>query len=244
MRDQAATELAVVMPVYNEEGAIEKVVKDWVHALDGLGVAFEIHAYNDGSRDATAKILGALAAADARICVHNRENSGHGPTILAGYRENSDKEWIFQIDSDDEMKPDRFAELWSVRGDHDLLVGERARNEQPLTRQVVSAISRITIRTLFGNAVHDVNAPYRLIRTAAFERVFEAIAEDTFAPNILISGAASILGLRVHRIEVCQLPRRTGEVSIRKGKLLAAAIRAFCQTVRASGQLRALRPGR
>jgi len=240
MTDQAV-EVAVVMPVYNEEGAIEKVVKDWIHALDGLGMPFEIHAYNDGSKDATAKILGTLAAADARVCVHNRENSGHGPTILTGYRENSDKPWIFQVDSDDEMKPDRFAELWRARADHDLLVGERARNDQPLARQVISAISRATIRGLFGDAVHDVNAPYRLMRTAAFARVFEAIPADTFAPNILISGAASILGLRVHRIEVLQQPRQTGEVSIKKWKLLAAAIRAFWQTIRARGRIRGLR---
>jgi hypothetical protein len=79
------------------------------------------------------------------------------------------------------------------------------------------------------------------MRTAAFARVFEAIPTDTFAPNILISGAASMLGLRVHRIEVMQQPRQTGEVSIRKWKLLAAAIRAFSQTLRARGRIRGLR---
>lgn len=237
-----AVELAIVMPVYNEEGAIEKVVRDWIHALDGLGIRFEIHAYNDGSRDATPKILGDLARADARVCVHNRENAGHGPTILAGYRENVDKPWIFQIDSDDEMKPDRFAELWRARGEYDFLVGERARNDQPWARRVVSAVSRVTVRALFGDAVFDVNAPYRLMRSSAFEPVFRAIPADTFAPNVVITGAVSILGLRAHRIEVTQLPRQTGEVSIKKLKLLRAAARAFFQTIAARRAIRALRP--
>ena len=35
-----------------------------------------------------------------------KTNSGHGPTILLGYRENSDCAWVFQMDSDDEMGPE------------------------------------------------------------------------------------------------------------------------------------------
>jgi glycosyltransferase involved in cell wall biosynthesis len=232
--------LAVVLPVYNEEGAIEKVVRDWLHALDGLDIAFEIHAYNDGSADGTAKILGELARADARVCVHNKENSGHGPTILGGYLENCDKEWIFQVDSDDEMKPDRFAELWSRRAGYDILVGERDRQGQPWPRRVISVVSRATVRLVFGSAIFDVNAPYRLMRSATFEPVFRAIPADTFAPNVIVSGAVSVIGARAYRMLVLQQPRQTGEVSIKKGRLLKAAVRAFVQTLRARRAIRRL----
>ena len=234
-------ELALVMPVYNEEGAIEKVVRDWIHALDGLGIEFEIHAYNDGSRDRTPKILGELARRDPRVCVHNRENAGHGPTILTGYLENLDKEWLFQIDSDDEMKPARFGELWRARHEFDFLIGERDRSDQPWPRQIVSAVSRATVRLLFGNAVHDVNSPYRLMRSSAFGPIFAAIPRDTFAPNVVVSGAVSILGLRAKRILVEQSQRKTGEVSIKKWRLAKAAMRSFLQTVGASAAIRALR---
>jgi len=233
-------DLAVVLPVYNEEGAIEKVVRDWLHALDGLGIGFEIHAYNDGSKDATAKILGELARMDSRVCVHNKENSGHGPTILRGYRENCDKEWIFQVDSDDEMKPDRFAELWNARASYDILVGERDRQDQPWPRRVISVVSRATVRLVFGSAIFDVNAPYRLMRSATFEPVFRAIPADTFAPNVIVSGAVSVLGARTYRMLVLQRPRQTGEVSIKKGRLLMAAARAFVQTIRARRSIRRL----
>jgi glycosyltransferase involved in cell wall biosynthesis len=238
--ENSRIELAVVLPVYNEEGAIEKVVRDWIHALDGLAIGFEIHAYNDGSKDGTAKILGELARADSRVCVHNKENSGHGPTILRGYLDNCDRQWIFQVDSDDEMKPDRFAELWSQRASYDILVGERDRQDQPWPRRVISVVSRATVRLVFGSAIFDVNAPYRLMRSATFEPVFRAIPADTFAPNVIVSGAVSILGARAYRMLVLQRPRQTGEVSIQKGKLLKAAARAFVQTIRARRAIRRL----
>lgn len=234
-------ELAVIMPVYNEEGSIENVVRDWIHALEGLGIEFEIHAYNDGSRDRTSKLLGELASQDARVCVHNRENSGHGPTILTGYLENLDKEWLFQVDSDDEMKPASFGDLWRNREGFDFSIGERVRIGQPWPRRIVSAVSRATVRVCYGGTIYDVNSPFRLMRTSAFGRVFRAIPRETFAPNVVVAGAVSILGLRARRISVEQAPRRTGEVSIRKWKLAKAAMRSFVQTVRARAAIRALR---
>jgi len=228
----SAPELAVVMPVYNEEGAIEGVIRKWSRMLESLEIDFEIHAYNDGSKDATAKILGELSRSDERVCVHNKENSGHGPTILTGYRECSGAEWIFQVDSDDEMAPEPFALLWQNRQANDILVGERRRENQPLSRQVISAVSRATVRLFYGSKIFDVNAPYRLMRSATFADAFQRIPDDTFAPNVVIAGLASALGAGVFRVTVDQRPRQTGEVSIRHLKLLRAAVRSFVQTIR------------
>ena len=44
-------DLAVVMPVYNEEEIIETVIKDWCKILDKLNMSYQIHPYNDGSKD-------------------------------------------------------------------------------------------------------------------------------------------------------------------------------------------------
>ena len=50
--------LAVVMPVYNEEGAIAAVLDKWLSMLDRLDdVEYQIHVYNDGSKDKTKEIL-------------------------------------------------------------------------------------------------------------------------------------------------------------------------------------------
>ena len=81
--------LAVVMPVYNERDAIGAVLDKWVHALDALGIDYEIRPYNDGSHDDSLEImrLSAQRLGDGRINVRDKSNGGHGNTILTGYRE-------------------------------------------------------------------------------------------------------------------------------------------------------------
>ena len=54
-------ELAVVVPVYNEEGSISDVVKKWTNTLDRMKIDYRMSVYDDGSRDATGKILERLS---------------------------------------------------------------------------------------------------------------------------------------------------------------------------------------
>ena len=88
----------------------------WSSKTENIDFNFEIHVYNDGSKDNTLKNITETSELLERIIVHDKENSGHGPTILMGYRENSHAEWVFQVDSDNEMSPDEFSRVWYSRG--------------------------------------------------------------------------------------------------------------------------------
>ncbi len=224
-------ELAVVMPVYNEEGAIEGVIRKWDRELKRLGMDYRIHAYNDGSRDRSLRILQTLSQHYPRMVVHDKANSGHGPTILQAYRENSDAEWIFQIDSDDEIGCEAFQELWAKRNSYDFLQGRRIRNDQPLPRKIVSFFSRATVKILYGRRIYDVNSPYRLMKCGVFRDYFRSLPGGLFAPNVILSGIACLKNLKVCEIPVQQKPRATGEVSIKKWRLLKAALKSYAQTI-------------
>lgn len=222
--------LAVIMPVYNEEGAIAKVLDKWLGELNRLGIDFKIHVYDGGSKDNTVKILNQLAAKNNQIVVHEIVLP-HGPSILLGYRANSDAEWLFQIDSDDEMGPESFERLWEKRNDYDFLLGRRVGRKSPLSRQMVSFISRGTVRYLYGPGVYDVNSPYRLMRSDAFKHFFEKIPSDALAPNVIISGIACRMKLRILELPVEHRERETG-TPINKMRLLKAAVRSMFQTIK------------
>ena len=132
-------ELIVVMPVYNEAECIGAVIQDWHAALSDLKINFEIIALNDGSKDDTAQVL-SVYANDERVTVINKANEGHGPTILQGYREAVARaNWVFQVDSDDEMKPRAFPNFWRRRAKYDAIFGVRIAREQDSARRFLSA---------------------------------------------------------------------------------------------------------
>ena len=227
--------LIVIMPVYNEEDIIASVLEKWVSKLDSMQIegGWQIQVYNDGSTDCTAEILTVCAGRHPeKIIVHNKPNSGHGPTILQGYRENASKaEWLFQIDSDDEMGPEGFSELWHKRENYDFLAGFRDGRKQALPRKIISQFARLSVRLFYGKSIWDVNTPYRLMRVDAFNDIWKSIPADTFAPNVIISGMAARKKMRCIEEAVSQCDRQTGEVSIRKWKLLKVSVKSFIQTI-------------
>jgi dolichol-phosphate mannosyltransferase len=224
-------DLGIVIPAYNEEACIEHVVRSWLATLDGCGMAYRIMVLNDGSTDGTGSALRAFAG-DPRVELIDKENSGHGPTILVGYGLATGRaSWVFQCDGDDEMPPDAFPALWAARNDYDALFGYRDPRLRTPERAFISAVSRLLVGLLYGARVRDVNTPYRLLRASVLSVILPYLPGDTFAPNVAISGAVARARLRVLNVPVGYRQRRTGAVSIAKWGLWKSALRAAAQTV-------------
>lgn len=222
-------DLAVVMPVYNEEACIVAVIESWRTLLSNLDMRFRLIIINDGSLDGTAKAL-AQFKEDQRILIIDKENSGHGPAILFGYRKAVEvAKWVFQCDSDDEISADHFPDLWVKKDNFDALFGNRNRRQQAASRKFITMCSRLAVRLRYGPCISDVNTPYRLIRADLLKQIIQQIPGNTFAPNIIISGVLSKYGLQVYEHPVRHRSRRTGIVSIQNFKLWKSAITSLWQ---------------
>ena len=77
-------ELAVIIPVYNEQENIEKVLNDWKSILEKK--KFDIIIINDGSKDKTKIILNKIKKKNSNIKIINKLNGGHGESIYLGYK--------------------------------------------------------------------------------------------------------------------------------------------------------------
>lgn len=223
-------ELTVVLPVYNEEEIVATVIEAIVGELTALGCRFVLRVYNDGSSDNTLAVVTNCASHHHEVEIIDKPNTGHGPTILRGYRE-ADTPWLFQIDSDNEMDIRHFGTLWENRDRFDFLSGRRKDRHSPLSRKIVSFVSRLTVHILYGGGLYDVNTPFRLFRREMLIEDIRSIPADTFAPNVIIAGLANRKKLRLFETDVPHTPRNTGTVSIKKLKLLKSSIRAWWQTV-------------
>jgi glycosyltransferase involved in cell wall biosynthesis len=223
-------DLFIVMPVYNEQSCIQAVVDSWLAQLSHLGLRHTLCVLNDGSTDGTARILKDYGTS---IELVEKPNSGHGPTLLAGYSRGVRRaEWVFQTDSDGEIGPESFSDLWERRGQRDAVIGTRTGRPGPPARQMLSLASRLLVHALFGAAVTDVNCPFRLMRSEVLASLLDSIPPDTFAPNVLLSAALCSRHYRVENVPVASHPRLAGQSSLGSRRLVASALLALSQTLR------------
>ena len=225
--------LAVIIPVYNESEIIKTVLTDWSKTLDELSIDYKIFAFNDGSSDNSLQMMKEASNQHPRIDIIDKPNSGHGPTILQGYKNATNGfDWIFQIDSDNEMPSIYFKVLWKNRNENDFLIGYRFGRQPNLARKLLTYFSRLTVTFFFGDKILDVNSPFRLMRTSFFREYFSKLSPGTFAPNVIISGIAARKDARVFSTDVPYTFRQTGKVSIGQLKLVLIAWKCFIQTLR------------
>ena len=181
-------DLVVVMPVYNEQASVRKVVSEWFQEIENWTENFVFVAIDDGSKDGTLSILQRLAEKlGPRLVIRSRENRGHGQTCLEGYRmaREMGAEYAFQIDSDGQCDPQYFFRFWRDREKYDVIYGVRTSRDDGFQRLLVSMVLRAFILVAFGVFCRDANVPYRLLRTA---RIIATV--DSIPPSVFLANAA------------------------------------------------------
>ena len=96
-----APDITVLLPVYNGEKFIAEAVTS---ILEQSYANFELLVMDDGSTDGTPQVLEPLAAGDARVRVHRRENRGLIATLNEGLAMCS-TELVARMDADDWAMP-------------------------------------------------------------------------------------------------------------------------------------------
>lgn len=102
--------VSIVVPIYNVERYVEQCVRSLMaQTLDEI----EIILVNDGSKDRSRDIIGRLADEDHRIVILDRENSGYGASINAGFAA-ATGEYLGILESDDFCEPETFEHLYNL----------------------------------------------------------------------------------------------------------------------------------
>lgn len=230
--------LAVVMPAYNEEGAIRAAVEDVQrNILDRVEGAYLV-VVDDGSRDSTGRILDEMAAADARVRAVHKGNGGHGPALITGIAA-GDSDWVFLVDSDLQVSLEGFPGFWAeAQSGADGVFGVRRSRSDPFVRKALTRVIRTALRLLFGVAAEDANVPYKLFRRALWSEASAVIPPDTLAPSLFLTVFAERRRYRIAYREVSHRSRETGEVSIKRWSLLRFCVKAFGQLLIFRGKLR------
>lgn len=181
-------DLIVVIPVYNEAGAIGAVVQEWCATLDQQQLAYRLLLINDGSTDDSAQRIRELQTRFANVVYLEQSNRGHGQTCIDGYRYalQHGAQWVFQIDSDGQCDPQYFGAFWQHKA-APVVLGQRVRREDGIARVVISLFTRLAVLAATGVPVRDANVPYRLMRGDVVALAVKQFPADFYLANILVA---------------------------------------------------------
>ena len=215
----------IIIPIYNEEKIIEKVVSELINKT--LVFNIKIILINDGSKDETKKKIERFRD-NENIIIINKQNEGHGKTISCGYKYalKYDCDYIFQMDSDDQFYINDIEEFLRKDFSENLIIGKRNKRKDKKIKLIITNLMKFIILIFHGVLVEDANSPFRLIKNIfGINKI-----ENSIIPNVLISIiAAKDKSLKF--ISVDHKERQTGEVSIKKWKLLYFCLKSLNEII-------------
>ena len=153
--------LSIVIPAYNEEGAVKETIDEVREAMDPLGVPYEIIVIDDGSEDRTLEI-----ARETGVKVDtNQVNTGYGASLKRGIK-HAQYEYVAIIDADGTYPPRYLPEMLAMCRDQDMVVGDRgaAMKNVPWVRKPAKWVLNNFASFLAERKLNDLNSGLRVFR--------------------------------------------------------------------------------
>jgi dolichol-phosphate mannosyltransferase len=202
---ERAPEISVVLPVYNEEGNLRRLLDELLPAVRGLGLPFEIVFVDDGSRDRTPAVLAELAAEHPEVAVWRLDrNHGLSSALDAGFR-SARGGVIVTLDADLQVDPADIPRLHALLGEHDMVCGWRRDRRDPFVKRASSRIANAWRNLRTGERMHDITCPLKVFRAAIVPHLPPFDGMHRFYPTL-----ARLAGFRVIEVPVAHRERASG----------------------------------
>jgi len=207
---KGAEGVSIIIPVYNEEDAIDDVVDSVIKAVAKTSYDQEIIVVDDGSTDRTSEIL---AKKDVKVIRH-QDNCGYGSALKTGLR-NSQYGLIAIIDADGSYPSREIPRLMENLQDADMVVGARTGEKVniPILRKPAKYLLNKLANYLSGAKIPDLNSGLRIIRKEVINKYLHLLPNG-FSFTTTITLALTTNGHLVNYLPI-NYHKREGRSKIR-----------------------------
>lgn len=198
--------VSVVMPAYNEESVIDKVLNQ----VKQQPVVDEIIVVDDGSTDRTTEIV--TAHSGVRLVQHPY-NIGNGAAVKSGIRA-ATGDVILLMDCDGQHPPSEIPNLLQHMNRYDMVVGARGiGTESKFYRDAANWVFNIYASYIVGYPVPDLTSGFRAIR-APIARSFMYLLPNGYSYPTTLTIALFRAGYAV-KYQPFASPARIGKSKVR-----------------------------
>ncbi len=202
-------ELSVVVPAYNEEQRLERMLRDALSELRRRGQPCEVIVVDDGSRDGTSALVLRLAADFPELrLIRLPENRGKGYAVRTGVVNAHGRHVVF-ADADGATPFQELERLErALRDGADVAIGSRALAQADVTvaarlhRRVMGRVFHALVSLLAVRGFRDTQCGFKLFRRAAAQDLFSRLRVPGFSFDVEVLLMARRGGYRVAEVPV------------------------------------------
>lgn len=224
MTDAPRPALSVVVPCFDEEGVLPAFLARMAAVLDRIEGTSEIVVVDDGSRDATWRLMAEASARDARIvAVRLMRNHGHQLALTAGLSI-CRGERVLIIDADLQDPPELLPDMLALMdAGADVVYGQRrARAGESLFKRVTAAAFYRLIGRMTDVEIPPDAGDFRLVTRRVLDMLLAMPERHRF-----IRGMVAWVGGRQVPIVYDRAPRAAGESKYPLSKMIRFAADAI-----------------
>jgi len=199
--------LSVVVPAYNEQENLPRLVAEVESALKSAGKAWELVLVNDGSTDDSPSVLRRLLAEHLRLRVLSlKRRSGQTAALEAGLRAARGR-FLATLDADLQNDPYDVVRLLPMveGGECDFVNGWRRRRDDPWLRRLSTRVANAVRNWLTHEDIRDSACALKVFRRECVERVKFFNGMHRFLPTLV-----RMEGYRVAEVPVSHRARTAG----------------------------------
>ena len=191
-----------IVPAYNEEGMVAKVVRD----IKRADPSFDVVVIDDGSTDGTVREAETTEATVIRLPF----NVGIGGAMQTGFKYalNNDYDLAVQVDGDGQHKTEYLDELIAAlqtEGQADMVCGSRFLEDPgykvPIGRRIGNLIFSVVLTLIVRQRITDPTSGFRMTNRRGIELFARDYPHDY--PEV-----EAILMLNAHRLRIHEVPVR------------------------------------
>lgn len=202
-------QLSIVIPAYNEAESLPVLLQQIHAVLKTHAYCAEVVFINDGSTDATAEVLEALAAS-AQLSpiqiIHFKHNQGKAEALTAGFAAATGN-IVITMDADLQDDPAEIPKLLDAlnNGNYDVVSGWKFPRKDPFEKRAFSFIFNSVTAWITGVKLHDMNCGFKAYRAEVAKGLHLYGDLHRYIPIL-----AHQAGYRVGEVKVKHHPRRFG----------------------------------
>jgi dolichyl-phosphate beta-glucosyltransferase len=216
--------LSVIVPVLNEEAAIDEFLERVSRVVRSRMASWEIIVVDDGSVDKTVSHVERWIQREPSIRLVQQPHRGKGAAIHRGMLA-ARGDWRMMADADLSVAPEEWSPFFDAASEPngpDVIIGSREapgsrRIGEPLRRHLIGRAFNAVVQVFALPGINDTQCGFKMLRAGAVRTLMPYMTIEGFAFDVELLYLARLAGFTIREVGVVWVCRRDSRVRLARG---------------------------